>query len=374
MPRYVVYTLPSSAIKSIIHEIQAFGFAANLIVPTKNANAHPLIKHVKRPGKSDVDEFTVNLIEHDHLRLCEESLSAIAPQAVFIIDEVHKALNETKRTSVALSLSHLAEEFIALTGTPIIDSNTYKLIWWLEQIVPFEVNERNFWVAANGMVAKKVNTGVLVEREEVIAKMESAEKEKYLKLVPPGLGGKNGNFSNHDLSSALQLCYEACTKDMVELTYKCVKEGKGVMLVAHTVSHQTKLQRGLIQKGIKESDIFLLSAGNSIFLTDDTVKEKKEHDYKVVITTIRKSEGYTLTRLNVMITCVYPSNNATREQIEGRINRIGQKSKSVSFYTVHVGLLSYILKKHKDARNLSAVLETLADEIKFVKGEEFNNA
>lgn len=295
-------------------------------------------------------------------------MCSIAPQSIFIIDEVHKALNDTKRTSVALALSHLAEEFIALTGTPIIDSNTYKLIWWLEQIVPFEVNERNFWVAANGMVAKKVNTGVIVEREEVIADMEDAEKDAYIKLVPPGLGGKNGNFSPKNLRDAIELCYDVCSRQMVDITVKRVKEGSGVMVVAHTSAHQEKLKKGLVKKGIKEKDIFVLAAGKSIFLTDQTVEDKKEHDYKVVITTIRKSEGYTLTRLNTLVTSVYPSNNATREQIEGRVNRIGQKSKSVTFFTVHVGILSYILKKHKDARNLSAVLETLADEIKFVKG------
>eukprot|EP01127_Copromyxa_protea_P008093 TRINITY_DN1851_c0_g1_i1.p1 TRINITY_DN1851_c0_g1~~TRINITY_DN1851_c0_g1_i1.p1 ORF type:complete len:1221 (+),score=281.09 TRINITY_DN1851_c0_g1_i1:456-4118(+) len=372
LPKYIVYTLPSSAIKSIIHEIQSFGFALNLVIPTKNSASHPLIKFAKHPGKSEIDEFTVNLIEHDHLRLCEETLASIAPQSIFIIDEVHKALNETKRTSVALSLSHLAEEFIALTGTPIIDSNTYKLIWWLEQIVPFEVNEKNFWVAANGMVAKKVNTGVIVKREEVIAEMTAEEKEKYFHLVPPGLGGKNSNFSSHNLRTAIDLCYEACTKRMIEITVDCVKkEKKGVMLVAHNGAHQSQLLKGLVKSGIKEQDIFLLSSGNSIFLTDQAVEEKKEHDYKVVITTIRKSEGYTLTRLKVLVTSVYPSNNATREQMEGRINRIGQKAKEVKFYAVHVGILSYILKKHKDARNLSAVLETLADEIKFIKGPEF---
>lgn len=343
----------------------------NLIVPTKSAGQHPLIKYVQRPGKSDVEEFTVNLIEHDHLRLCEERFASVAPQCIFVIDEVHKALNETKRTSVALSLSHLAEEFVALTGTPIIDSNTYKLIWWLEQIVPFEVNERNFWVAANAMVAKKVNTGVLVEREEVIPVMDGVIQHKYTTLVPPGLGGSNANFGPKYLREAIELCYETCTTAMIDLTAKCVKLKKGVMIVAHNSHHQTKLLKGLIKKGIAEKDIFVLSAGNSIFLTDQTVEEKKEYDYKVVITTIRKSEGYTLTRLNTLITSVYPSNNATREQIEGRINRIGQKAKSVTFYTVHCGILSYILKKHKDARNLSAVLETLADEIKFIKGTEF---
>jgi len=51
-------------------------------------------------------------------------------------------------------------------------------------------------------------------------------------------------------------------------------------------------------------------------------------DYKVVIVTKRKAQGYTLTRLSVMLTSVYPSNNATREQLAGRINRLGQKDRA----------------------------------------------
>jgi hypothetical protein len=65
-----------------------------------------------------------------------------------------------------------------------------------------------------------------------------------------------------------------------------------------------------------------------------------------------------------MVTGVYPSNNADREQLEGRINRIGQKSPSVQYITVHTGILTYIMNNHNDARNLSAVLSALAGNIK----------
>ena len=57
------------------------------------------------------------------------------------------------------------------------------------------------------------------------------------------------------------------------------------------------------------------------------------------------------------------NNNATREQIEGRINRIGQKAKELHIRTVHCGILTFILQHHKDARSLSQVLQTLADEV-----------
>ena len=63
-----------------------------------------------------------------------------------------------------------------------------------------------------------------------------------------------------------------------------------------------------------------------------------------------------------MITSVYPSNNATREQLEGRINRLGQKVDPLLYITVHVGILTLILEHHKSAKSLSAALQSLAED------------
>ena len=282
--------------------------------------------------------------------------------SIFIIDEVHKALNDTKRTSVALEISHLARNFVALTGTPVVDSKTYKLIWCLEQIVPFEINESNFWVSANSMISKKVNTGIKTDRKEILAKFTVKEEKDYLRLVVPKMGGSNPVPSADEWLEAANICYQAADKKMIRETEQMLKKNIGVMLIAQNSKHQTKLLKLVLQKiNIKKEDIFLLKGGDSIFLTDEAVKMKKVHDYKIVIVPIRKAEGYSLTRLGAMISSVYPSNNATREQIEGRINRIGQKRDTVYYRIVHCGILTYILKHHDDARVLSLALKSLAE-------------
>ena len=369
LPKYVIYTLPSSAISSIRAEIEAFGFRCILLVPLKTLGKEYQTKlgrpklYVKKGCQPE--KFTINLIKHDHLRRCEDILPEYMPESVFVIDEVHKCLNETKRTAVALQFSHLSQEFIALTGTPIIDSNTYKLIWWLEQIVPFDVNEKNFWVAANGMVAKKVNTGVKVDRKDLEVELNSTEKKEYGKLVTPGLGGKNTNPRPEDFRRAMNICYYAADRGMVTEVKSAIQKKRGVFVVAKDKVHQTRLRKIIIQgvPGLKSTDVFLISKDRTLFLTDAAVKDRRVPDYRVVITTIRQSEGYTLTRLNTMVTSVYPSNNATREQLEGRINRIGQLSDTVYYRIIHTGILTYILQRHNDAGNLSAVLRALADDI-----------
>ena len=64
-----------------------------------------------------------------------------------------------------------------------------------------------------------------------------------------------------------------------------------------------------------------------------------------------------------MVTSVYFSNQATREQLEGRINRIGQTSPNVRIIIYHTGILSYIHEKYEKARTLSEALKGFAGEV-----------
>jgi hypothetical protein len=362
LPRYIIYTLPQSAIKSIIQEIRYFHVPINLIIPLKDNRKHAAKYTDVKVSQSCVPlPHTINLIEHDHLRRCTNVLLEYAPRSFFVVDEVHKTLNDTLRTSVALEIAHLSRDFVVLTGTPVIDNDTYKLIGWLEQVVPFEVTQKNFWVAANAMIAKTINTGIKVNDKDVVADFTVQEEREYRPLVPPALGGNNTNPLHEDWLKATKICYRACDREMIKLSLRLLD--RGVMLVAKDAKHQEILYRMLVKK-VKPEDIFIMKSGDSIFLTEDAVEEGKVHGYKVVIVPQRKAEGYTLTYLSAMVTSVYPGNNATREQLRGRINRISQKREEVLYRTVHAGLLTSILHNHNSAKNLSIALKSLAQQVK----------
>ena len=57
----------------------------------------------------------------------------MASKSFLLIDEVHKTLNDTKRSSVALEIANLSKDFIAFTGTAVVDDKLYKLIKWLNR-------------------------------------------------------------------------------------------------------------------------------------------------------------------------------------------------------------------------------------------------
>ena len=381
LPPYFVYTLPNSAVDSVLKEIEVFDLPITFLVPLKTMSKAQKKIWTKRVGVKHIlkrgcvpDKYRVNIITTDgHLRKCRQELSEIASESFLVFDEVHKNMNDSQRTTTAQELASLANIFAAFTGTPVIDSKTYKLNAWLSRIVPFEVNNSNYLVAANTMITRSINTGIEVFVEDVVAIMTEEELKIYNMLVPPRFGGTNANPVPRSWKEAIDLCYDVCDKEMVLKTTHWVLWGssephqdyyddeRGVMLVARNGAHQEKLLGMLVDRGVAEKDIFVMSKGKSLILTDQTVSEG-EPDYKVVIVRMSQPEGYTLTRLSVMISSVYPSNRASRVQIEGRINRIGQY-RDIIYTKVHTGLLTFILQRHKDAKSLEAVLQEVSRHI-----------
>lgn len=353
LPDYVVYTVPKSALETIIAEVNMFGFKTNLLVPTKG-------KFVAPKGLTNVERgctsrpFHINLITSDsHMRLCESGLVNIAGSSLIIFDEVHKNMNDTKRTSVAIDLARLSKNFIAMTGTPVIDSHAYKLVAWLKMIVPFEVNVRNYLVAGNAMVTKLIDTGIPTEHISHNVTMAASPLAKYRKLVPLGLGGTNQNPQSHQLREALDICYEECSRKMIEACVDLIKKSHKILLVVRDNHHQTVMKTRLSQK-ISPKRIFCLTGKEGIHLDASVVGTSK--DYLVVIVPIRRAEGYTVTSLDTMISSVYPSNLATRTQMEGRINRVGQKAKKLTYHTFHTGILTRWLETNMEAKSIEQAL------------------
>eukprot|EP01134_Creolimax_fragrantissima_P002103 CFRG2103T1 len=375
LPRTVLWTLPSSALESVRNEMRFYNLPVRILWPIKRpvpSTSSSKVGSLKSSASTteyyrghELMQGGINFVSHDHLRLLHDSLvcGSGCEHLFFVVDEVHKALNATQRTASALEIARLAKEFVALTGTPIIDNNTYKLMWWLEHIVPFEVNTRNFWAAAGAMVSKRIALGIETETIQLDASFTKNERDMYHELVSPALGGANTSFSERDFRSAMSLCYTACTRVMIKETKRLVlEENEGVMLVAKDASHQARLIELLVGGNGSNGDtisrkrVFAITGQESINYTPLT----KKLQYDVVITTMRHVEGYSLTALRHMVTCVYPSNNASREQIEGRMVRVGQPSPTVFFHLVCSGLLYNILRSHEDARSLSDVLKSLA--------------
>lgn len=351
MKKYCVYTLPASAIDSVKKEFDTHKIKYQII----DVNAKPLANTTKI-----ILPNIINFIEHDQVKKVADQLREHSSNMLFIVDEFHKALATTQRTSTILEIVSLCSEFIAMSGTIIKDENHEQLIAWLCYITNFEVTLTNYWVAIGALISKKFSTGITVERQDIEAEIE--DLEAYKAVVPVGVGG---NARNINLPEALRLCYKSITKIIVQTAKQYIQVGEGLFIVAKDSTHQQELYNLLSPLGV---GIHLITRQTPI-----TLEYTDTSNIKIVITTPSHNAGYTLTKFRVMLQTVYFSNQATRDQLESRLNRIGQMSDTIRIITIHGGILTYINTRYEKVRSLASAMKGFADDIGVEYDELKNN-
>lgn len=347
LPKYILYTLPASAMESIQKEIILAGYRYYIVGRPSAERPFSMYPSIIQ------GVVIINLVEHDTLRSIVTDVVNVAPDTLFIVDEFHKTLNKTLRTSAALEIARLSLDFIAMSGTISDKDNVKDLMKWLSQVVDYPINENNYWIALNSMISKVVETGVPVNR--YLVKASGNLPEEYYNAMSPANGGNNPRAGITELTTAVNICYDLCLAEIIRISLAHLAENKPVFIVTKDTSQQEKAFTMLLQAGISQNEIFLIGRGNSIVLNvNDT------SPIRVVITTIHHSAGYTITKMKTMLTSVYFTGQNTRTQLEGRINRIGQNA-PVNVIVVYIGILKKILDRYEYARSLAEALKGLSE-------------
>lgn len=361
LPPRILYTLPTPSQQSVAAELKKMGFKVVLLSPVQRKASDIGVATISSPNEWKQGE--VCLITHDHIRFAYNELIPLLPTSFVVVDEVHKGLTNSIRSTVMQQCAMLSSSFVALTGTPTIDDKTSRLIPWLTMISNYPITNSNHLVAINTMISNSVNVGTTVVDDTKIVDIPDATRQEYNKLVGPLHGGINPRCTHSDLIAATKMCHDICNKYMIEDAIRYESEGKGVFLVANDNTHQNtlyELLKAALGRNIAAKPIFLVDNKNSICHTDKTVEEGAT-DWRFVIAPISKSEGYTCTRLSVQLTSVYWSNESTRVQIRGRINRIGQSSESVEYICYMCGILEHFYEAYINAGNVRSMMAKMVD-------------
>lgn len=341
-PKYILYTMPSSAFKGVETELMKWNLNIN-VLDVKKSN-----KDVIQMNAFN-DNLTINLIEHDKLRILNDDFQEYMSDTLFIVDEVHKTLAQTQRTSATLTLATLSNRFIALTGTPVINNRMEMLIQWLKLITDYEIDKNTFHMAISNLVSKQVSTGVKMINKEIFLDITNV---KFYDHVGRRLGGTCDKCDSNDFKIALDIAYDTCDIEIVNQAIKFIDNG--VFIVTRNLDHQEKIKCMLMNKGVNSSRIGLINNKEKWNLVNI-----KDNGPDIIITTIRHSEGYTLTKLGVMITSVYFSNLATREQLDGRINRISQERTEIVKMLIMTTLLDVINDNYNYVSGISQLMKMI---------------
>jgi hypothetical protein len=330
MPMYCVYTLPKAATQTIEAEI-----AKSRLPFHRYTKGQPL------------QPFTINIVEHDTLRTIREELLSIAADTFLVVDEMHLLMNATQRTSVGIELANVAADFIAMTGTLIKDNDAQNVMQWLEIVSEFPITEKNYMIGIASLISRKLDLGITTHHVLQSVPMNAHDKAAYEAVVDVHFGG---TAMRTDTTAAFAICQEVVYHAIVARIRELIQVRRPLFVVAK----DSRTQERMIQE-LTELQCFAIHK-ECIDLPPDLPEDDWRNGLDVIITTPRHAAGYTLTKCDVMLTGVYFGNQATREQLMGRIVRMGQRSKQVDIETFHTGLLSYTQKKYDSAR---AVVESL---------------
>ena len=396
--KYVVWSMPKSAVSSVAIQIREVGWQPMQLYPSKGLLNKHAVDGLPATINHHLQSTVVYIIEHDHLRKLTTPLARQMGETAFIFDEVHKAMQSgTKRTAAALRLARIAKQLVALTGTPIVDKTGYGLMEWLRLCVPFPVRASNFWVAANSMVSQ-LNTGDVITEDVEIQAFESEEDKLFFRQRFPFRAPWHGQTTAPTRSQWLDMrnrTDEIVTNEMVRISallvgrhpvdwraehlVACERDrvaddcwdrcSQRPLVVASCQGHVIQIVDKLLSAGIPPRDILCcggarpgplaaaVSHVKTIHLTEQAVLDGEEPPYKVVVAALRYCEGYSLTWMTCMVTGSYPSNQASRTQMRGRINRLDAQRLHKRYMTVLGGTTTITYRYQLAAKMMEDALK-----------------
>ncbi len=369
----ILYVLPRSAIQTIAAEIKRFGFDISILWPLSSApdpDRHSISegkKQIQLPHSRKLKEFTINLIEQDHVRLMNNYLAPKASELYVIYDEFHRAMNiETLRTANATQLISLSQDFCLLSATPVTTGDMSLLIKYVGQMVPFAVSKSNVFAAANSMIRQTATSSIPTRLLLEDAPLAADDLVLYQKLVPAGLGGINRTPSPSEFKEASSICYATVLRQMLNVTKRQLEFG-GVLIVTKDAQQKSALEK-LIQQDvqIRKHPLFIIGSGKQGGVNIPHCEPNSL--YPIVVTDVAHNAGYNLQGLKSMVTSAFPTNPANLIQLDGRLDRIGQQGIPdadgqcfIHKCVVLSGLLHNLYRLKQKALNLDEALKSLAE-------------
>jgi len=395
--KYVVWSMPKSAVSSVATQIKEVGWQPMQLYPSKSMLKKHAVPGLPATINHHLQSTVVYIVEHDHLRKLTTQLARQMGETAFIFDEVHKAMQSgTKRTAAALRLARIAKQLVALTGTPIVDKTGYGLMEWLRLCVPFPVRASNFWVAANSMVSQ-LNTGDVVTTDVDIQALESEEDRLFFRQRFPSRAPWHGQtaaptrlqwlemrnrtdaiVTNELVRISVQLIAQQPTAWREEHALACEREkvsdgwqqnSQRPLVVASCQGHAVQIIDQLLAAGVLPQEILCCGGSRpvplaaavthvkTIHLTEQAVLDGEEPPYKVVVAALRYCEGYSLTWMTCMVTGSYPSNQASRTQMRGRINRLDAQRLHKRYMTILAGTTTITYRYQLAAKMMEEALK-----------------
>lgn len=338
MPKYCIFTTPSSAVPRICKEMKLNGLPyQEMDFATSSKNTIFMKGVVNIVKNSDLIKILKN---NDHL----EELKRIIPYTLLIVDEMHEfLLTKAKKSVIMMELSTTCYHAIYMTGTIITNQVVAGIISkFLQRAVPYYINSHNIMCAFTYSISARIKTNVIVVRDAI--EIPLTPEQVVMDTEKPLSGSK-----------------EAMLVGIAKKAREYMRRDKGVFIVVETKDDQAFIYQLLSQKfRVEQISIGVGAKSYGVDLSGD--KPGFIFNPKLpqaVITTKQHVAGYNMNLYGVCIMATMSSNQAVREQAEGRITRIDNNIMTVFVHIIYAGGYLLMFNNHESIRNRSLTVKDI---------------
>lgn len=290
----------------------------------------------------------INVVHSDLLRkLILKDLPSKAPSCAVVFDEVDTMYEATQRTSACRRVAQLCPVFVAQTATPMV-KNVEHLVAWLQNTEQYPVDKKNFLVGASGMVSTQISLGIKAVDELIKVPLVDTIREAHRRYRQDRDWLALARATQH--ATDLAMCKHAAA--LASADRKAHPKG-GVLLVANDGKHADRLV------ALMAAASFPAKLGSRV----GTFEDISNGAVGCVVVPKSKDRGYNSgSRLGAMVKGAYAGNGSSRHQMRGRIRRLGQKRKEVTYATVVMehSMLELLDERQKGVDSINISLEALA--------------
>lgn len=338
----VLWVAPKKLVDSTVKLLSEWGYPVHRMVCKKRKRQESYDFEVK-PGM-------YNVMDVDYLHKVVDDLLPLAPRLLVVVDEVDQCYGTTKRTASAFRLANNAMSVLAMTATAI-RKDSDPLAEWLNLTEPFPVNSSNYLVSMSKAVNLELDLGITKIKEERVIPMQP-EVRQWCFDNPRDWRGMESVIRESTDPMLIDVTVEECRRPTTVYHPKSILTSSivssGALLVAWNQDHVEKLVRMLKARGVQAGGF----------------DQRDDPSLEVLVVVCRNARGYnSAIRFGCMVTGVYPGNAADRQQMQGRLSRIGQQRRELRFVTVFMkaSILQLLHEKQLVAGNTNSSIQALGE-------------
>ena len=337
----VLWVAPKKLVDSTVKLLSEWGYPVHRVVCKKRKRQEAYDFEVK-PGM-------YNVVDVDYLHKVVDDLLPLAPRLLVVVDEVDQCYGTTKRTASAFRLANNAMSVLAMTATAI-RKDSDPLAEWLNLTEPFPVNSSNYLVSMAKAVNLELDLGITKIKEERVIPMQP-EVRQWCFNNPRDWRGMESVIREATDPMLVDVTVEECRRPTTVYHPKSEDTSimrSGALLVAWNQEHVEKLVGMLKARGMQAGGF----------------DQRDDPSLEVLVVVCRNARGYnSAIRFGCMVTGVYPGNAADRQQMQGRLSRIGQQRRELRFVTVFMkgSILRLLHEKQLVAGNTNSSIQALGE-------------